>query len=603
MSIINETMDQDRRLFAVVKRLVEETGWQHARGYALAFVLSALVAASTGAIAFVLEDVINDIFVKKNMAALIGVSVGVLVIFLVRGFSMFGQAVILNQISNAIVLELQVKLFRRVMSKEPSFVVGSSSGELMMIVGNGAKSATAMLNTLATAVGRDIFTIIALLVVLFIQNYALALGILLAIPIMAVVINQITKRVRTLSRQQLEVGALLSNRIRAGIQGIRVVKAFGIERELVVKMERNADDLRRLANKQAVVSNRLAPFTELIGGVIVAMAIAIGGWRVIEHGDTPGELVSFIFAALMIYDPARRLSQARTTLEQNLVGIRLMYDFLDLEDVDQDSSNAKALIPKHGEIVFDKVTFSYDRDRSVLNGISFTIEGGRTTAIVGRSGSGKTTISNLVLRFWRPTSGSISIDNQNINDITSESLRANIAYVGQEAFLFDGTLRDNILVGNPSATEKQVMDAIKAANAYDFIQSAPKGLDTVVGELGNTLSGGQRQRIAIARALLRNAQIVLLDEPTSALDGQTERDIQSALKRLSIGRTTIIIAHRLSTIRDADKIIVIGDGQIVESGKHETLLAQNGSYARLYVESETGAQMTVDNQPQEIPAT
>ena len=586
MSIISDDLDKDRRLYAVVRRLIEETGWQHAGGYALAFVLSALVAATTAATAFILEDVINDIFVNKDIAALFGISLAVLIIFVVRGFSMFGQAVILSRISNAIVLELQVKLFRRVMSKEPSFVVGSSSGELMLIVNNGAASATTMLNALATAVGRDILTIVGLLVVLFVQNYPLALGILLAVPVIAVVVNQITMRMRSLSRQQLEIGALLSNKIRTGIQGIKIVKAFGVERELITSMEQNANEMRRLANKQAIVSNRLAPFTELIGGVIIAVAIAAGGWRVIKHGDTPGELVSFIFAALMIYDPARRLSQARAQLEKSLVGIRLMYDFLDRKDADQDKSDAEPLKLTEGTVRFDDVSFAYDPDHIVLNSISFKIEGGKTTAIVGRSGGGKTTIANLLLRFWRPNGGVIRIDEQDINFVAADSLRNNIAYVGQEAFLLDGSIRENIMVGKQNATEAEIIEATKAANAYQFIQSAPKGLDTPVGELGVTLSGGQRQRIAIARALLRDAPIVLLDEPTSALDGETERDIQLALRSLSKGRTTIIIAHRLSTIRDADHILVFGAGDVIEQGNHSQLMALGGQYARLYVETE-----------------
>ncbi len=586
MSIITNAMDHDRRLYSVVRRLITETGWQHAPRYALAFALSAVVAGTTAAVALLLGDVINEIFIKKNINALFAVSMAVFVIFLVRGFSMFGQAVVLSQISNAIVLELQVRLFGQVMSKEPSFVMGSNSAELMMVVNNGARSATNLLRTLAMAVGRDVFTIIGLMIVLFIQNYVIALAMLGAIPVIALFVNQITKRVRSISREQLQVGTLLSNRIRASIQGIRVVKAFGMEKEIQAAMENNAADLKRLSNKQAVVSNRLAPFMEAIGGVIAAAAIAIGGWRVIEHGDTPGELVSFIFAALMVYDPARRLSQARTGLEKQLVGIRLMYDFIDREDFDGDPPDARALKVDRGEVRFDKVFFGYTGDQTVLNEIDFVIEGGKTTAIVGRSGGGKTTIANLLLRFWRPDTGTVRIDEQDINSVTVASLRTNIAYVGQEAFMFDGTIRANIRVGKRDATDAEVISAAKAADAYDFIQQSPRGFDTPVGELGGSLSGGQRQRIAIARALLRDTPIVVLDEPTSALDGETERSIQKALKRLASGRTTVIIAHRLSTIRKADKILVIGDGEVVEGGTHDELIARGGQYARLYAEAE-----------------
>lgn len=590
MSLINDTMDRDGRLFSVVRRLFAETGRQHLGQYAVAFVLSAIVAGTTAAVAFLLKDVINEIFVEKSVSALFSVSLAVLIIFVARGFAMFGQAVILSKISNAIVLELQVRLFGRVMSKEPSFIFRSSSAELMMIVNHGAASASSLLNALMLAVGRDIFTIIGLLAVLFVQNYILALVMIGSIPIIAIVVSAITKRVRSISREQLEVGAMLSNRIRASIQGIKVVKAFGIENDVLKKMNDNASRLKKLGVKQAIVSNRLAPFMESVGGAIAAGAIAIGGWRVINHGDTPGELVSFMFAALMIYDPARRLSQARAGIESSLVGIRLMYDFLDREDLEAESPAAKPLKVGAGCVRFQNVDFGYAPDQLVLKQLSLEIEGGKTTAVVGRSGGGKTTIANLLLRFWRPSSGHIEIDGQNINDVTVSSLRSSIAYVGQDAFLFDGTIRENLLVGKRDASEAEIVAALEAADAYDFVKQAANGLDTSVGELGVGLSGGQRQRIAIARALLRDTPIVLLDEPTSALDGETERGIQNALNRLAEGRTTIIIAHRLSTIRHADKILVVSNGKVIETGTHAALIRADGQYARLYAEMEPDAE-------------
>lgn len=587
MAIFSSSLDTDQRLGSIISRLVRETGLTHWKGYALALGLSALVAGTTGALAFLLEDIINEVFVEKSYAALIALSVAVLVIFVVRGLSMFGQAVLLNQIGNAIVLELQVKLFRKVLSKEPSFISQSSSGELMTVIGNGASSAQAVLQLIATSLGRDVFTLIALIIVLLWQNVLLALGLLIGIPIIAVIISQVAKRVRSLARQHLEISALLGNRIRATIQGMRVVKAFSMEQEFGDSMSKHADELRRVSNKFAVVSNRVAPFMELVGGAAIAGAIAFGGWSVIASGETPGELVSFIFAALMAYDPARRLGSARSAIERSLVGVRLMYDFLD--NVDEAEARDKSLPPLElgkGEVVFDNVHFSYEPANQVLRGMNFTAPAGRTTAIVGRSGGGKTTIVNLLLRFWRPSSGRVLVDGQDIADFSPESLRRHIAYVGQDAFLFDGSVRENILVGDRSASEEKLIEAAKAAGAYDFIRSLPNGFDSPAGELGANLSGGQRQRIAIARALLRNSPIVVLDEPTSALDGETERAIQGSLRRLAAGRTTIVIAHRLSTIRDADQIIVVDGGRVAEVGTHETLIKAGGAYARLYGESD-----------------
>lgn len=585
MQIVSKKIDTDKRLFSIIKRLVSETGWQHAPQYGLAFLLTAIVAGTTAGIALILEDVVNEIFVNKNLTALYAISASIFLIFVLRGFATFGKAVILKRISNAIVLEVKVKLFGRVLAKEPSYVMGSSSAEMMMIVNKGSGSATGLLNTLALAIGRDLFTLIALLGVMFVQNWVLALAMVAAVPIIAVVVTAITVRLRNLNRRRLKISTMLTNRIRASIQGIKTVKAFGIEGALEEHMKTNAKQLRDLAYKQAVVSNRLAPFMEMVGGVIIAGVILIGGWRVIEHGDTPGELVSFMFAALMIYDPARRLGQARTGIEKHLVGLRLMYDFLDRRDEEVDPPHAKPVDMRAGDVTFENVRFSYDGQNRVLRNMSFTARGGETTALVGRSGAGKTTVATLLLRFWRPNKGRILIDGQDLNDITADSLRGAIAYVGQEAFLFDGTILENLSVGRQNATREEIEQAARDADAYEFITRLPQGFDTRVGELGGNLSGGQKQRLTIARALLKDAPIVLLDEPTSALDGETERGIQASLKRLARGRTTIVIAHRLSTIQHADQILVVEAGRVMEAGTHAELIDAGGQYSRLYAEN------------------
>ncbi len=600
MKAFSTSLDTDRRLGSVIARLMRETGSTYWKGYALALLLSAVVAATTGAVAFLIEDVIDEIFVEKSYQALIALSVAVLVIFVARGLAMFGQAVLLNQIGNAIVLELQVKLFRKVLSKEPSFLARNSSGELMTVISTGAGSAQVLLQTIATSVGRDLFTLIALLIVLLWQNTTLALGLLIGIPIIAFVISIVAKRLRGLARKHLEISALLTNRIRSTIQGMRVVKAFSMEDQFGASMSHHADELRRVSNKFAIVSNRVAPLMELVGGVAIAGAIAFGGWRVISQGETPGELVSFIFAALMAYDPARRLGAARSTLERSLVGVRMMYDFLDaVEAHEEREPTLPELKIDGGAIEFDNVSFAYEPDNPILRGVSFKAPAGKTTAIVGRSGGGKSTIVNLLLRFWSPDHGSVSIDGQDLADHSVISLRQAIAYVGQDAFLFDGSLRENILVGNRGASEEQLIAAAQAAGADAFIQALPNGYDTLAGELGSNLSGGQKQRIAIARALIRDSAIVVLDEPTSALDVETERTIQGSLRQLAQGRTTIVIAHRLSTIRDADQIVVIDHGRVVETGTHDGLISAGGAYARLYGEiaEQSDAPVDVTSEP------
>jgi ATP-binding cassette subfamily B protein len=321
---------------------------------------------------------------------------------------------------------------------------------------------------------------------------------------------------------------------------------------------------------------------EALGGFAIAMALIYGGWRVIQTGATPGQFFSFLAAFMLAYEPAKRLARLNIELNSGLVGVRILFEIIDSPPTEPNDDAKPALTITTARVDFNDVRFSYHADEVVIRGMTFAIEPGKMTALVGPSGGGKSTVFNLLLRFYEADAGSIRIDGQDIAQVSRRSLRSQIAYVGQDVFLFHGSIRDNIAIGKPGATDEEIVAAARAAHAHEFIAGFPAGYDTAVGERGARLSGGERQRIAIARALIRNAQIILLDEATASLDSESERLVQDAIAHLCQGRTTIAIAHRLHTITHADRILVVESGAIVESGRHEELLRKGGRYAAFY---------------------
>jgi len=347
------------------------------------------------------------------------------------------------------------------------------------------------------------------------------------------------------------------------------------------RVGRAVEGLFKLGRKGARTRALATPALETLAGIGTGVVLIYGGSQVIGGHNTPGAFFSFIAAVLLAYEPAKRLAKLHIELNSALVGVTMLFEFLDQQEVEDDASSAQALQVSQGQIALRDLTFSYREEEAVLNGLSFVAEGGKTTALVGQSGGGKSTVMAMLLRFYEPAGGTIEIDGQDIRQVTRESLRRSIAYVSQETFLFHGTIRENIAIGKPDATEAEIIAAAKAAHAHDFIMGFEKGYETNCGEQGLQLSGGQRQRISIARAFLKNAPILLLDEATSALDNESERAVQAALAALQTGRTTIVIAHRLSTIRNAEKICVVVGGRVVEEGGHNNLISTNGFYARL----------------------
>ncbi|MGF1503077.1 MAG: ABC transporter ATP-binding protein [Paracoccaceae bacterium] len=566
----------------LLNRLFLENALRHWKGYAVALGFMAVVAAMTGLTAWIIQDVINEIFVAKNAEMVPVIAGAVAAIFIAKGVASYFQTVILSRIGNSIVAEVQMRLFDHVQRHRIDFFDRINTGTLATQFSHCARAAREAINMVVTSMGRDLFTLIALGIVMLVQDPLLAAIALVVGPPIAYGEWLLVRKVKAVARAELLSMAKVVTTIQQTAQGNRVVKAFGLEPAMRADMEDAVEGVRERANRIAQVGAATNPLMESFGGLAIAAVIFYGGWRVIDGGGDPGAFFSFIMAFLMAYEPAKRLARLNINLNAALVGVEMLYNLLDIRPKIAERPDARPLRVSGGEIRLDGVRFRYS-DRSIaLKGLSLTAPAGKITALVGPSGAGKSTIFALIERFFDPAKGRVLIDGQDLRDVTFDSLRGAIAYVSQDAYLFEGTVRDNIRLGRRDATDREVEAAARAANVHGFVLGFPKGYDTELGENGARLSGGQRQRVAIARAMLRSAPILLLDEPTSALDSETEREVTEALGRLMAGRTTLVIAHRLSTVRHADVIHVIEDGQLAESGTHQSLRDGTGLYARLH---------------------
>jgi subfamily B ATP-binding cassette protein MsbA len=566
----------------LISRLVREEGRRHLPSYGLALACMLLVAATTALSAYLMKNVINDVFVDRSTNTMVTLSVVIVVIYAVKGLAGYGQMVILSRISNAIVASNQLKLFSKYLSFDLATITGTHSGELVNRFQTGATSIATALQLLVTSIGRDLFTLLGLVAVMIVQDTAMAIAALLIAPVAVIGIRLLVRRVKKVRLRAYGIAGELLQTLQEALQGIRVVKAYRMERAFVERMAHVTDNARQSADKMAAIGARTSPLMETLGGFAIAAVIVYGGYRVIHSGQTPGEFFSFIAALLLAYEPAKRLARLNLDLQSALLGVQLLFDTLDSVAGETERPGKRVLKVSRGDIVFDHVTFGYDPAEPVIRDLRLTLEGGRTTALVGESGSGKSTLVALVQYLYTPQQGGILIDGQEVRSVTLDSLRGQIAVVSQDTFLFNGTIRDNIAIGRSDASDAEIEAAATAANADGFIRALPSGYLTPVGERGASLSGGQRQRIAIARAILKDAPIILLDEATAALDNESEREVQQALRILAANRTTLVIAHRLNTVRDADIIHVMDGGRVVESGTHMALLTAGGRYRALY---------------------
>lgn len=566
----------------MIKRIVKDAVAPYFGKIVLALVCMALMAAATGGYAYLMDPVINEVFVKKNPAMLVPVGVAVLAAFALKGFANYGQSVLMSYVGGRILADIQNKLYEHVIRLDIGFFHSTNTGKLITRFTSDITAMRAAVSVSLTGFGKDFLTAIVLIGVMFYQDWQLAIIAFTVFPAAILPIARLGRRMRKVSANTQQQIGEFATLLEQTFQGVRHVKAYGMEPYECSRMEKLVETVFDLSFKAQKVSARSSPIMETLGGAAITTIIIYGGSRVIDGASDPGSFFSFITALLLAYEPVKRLANININLQAGLAASQRVFTVLDIEPEIRDADDAKTLEVKGGAIRFKDVAFSYNDETTALHDISLDIEAGQTIALVGPSGAGKSTILNLIPRFYDINAGAITIDGQDIRDVTLESLRSATALVSQEITLFDDTVRSNIAYGRFGATDAEIEEAARHAAAHDFILQLENGYDTIVGEHGVKLSGGQRQRIAIARAMLKNAPILLLDEATSALDTESERHIQGALTELMKGRTTLVIAHRLSTIIDADKICVIQNGRVTEQGRHEELLALGGAYANLY---------------------
>ena len=548
-----------------------------------AFIFSGLVAGLTGAYAWLVRPVLDGIFINKDTFLLNVLPIAILVVAVLKAAFSYGQNYLMNYVGNQAVTDIREALFLQLMRLPVPFHDSNTSGRLVSRVINDVS----LMANAVVGVLKDLFqqslTFVAMLVVIFYQNWKLAAVTLFVIPVSSYTMVRMGQRLRSLATRGQERMGDMASTLQETLAGIRIVKAFGREDAEGKRFRHSNEAFLRMTMKAIQVSSLGSSHMEVIGVVGVAAIIWYGGYLVIQGAMTPGAFFSFLTAMFMAYTPIRRLSGANNTVQQALSAAERVFAVLDLENEKSRDQGLKELKPMARALEFRGVTFQYESSEvPALTGIDLTVTVGEVVALVGSSGSGKTTLVSLVPRFYEPSGGSLLIDGQDIREYTLQSLRRQIGIVSQSTVLFDETIKYNIAYGRMDAPEREVIEAAKAAYAHDFIMRLPQGYDTIIGENGVKLSGGERQRLAIARAILRDSPIMILDEATSALDSESERIVQLALTNLMNNRTTLVIAHRLSTIQNADRIVVLDRGRIVEIGSHHDLLRRDGQYKRLH---------------------
>ena len=567
----------------ILKRLFKDSVRPYTLKLSSSFFFMVIVALTTGLTAWILDPAIEKIFLERDNQMLMVIPIGIILTLLVKGIATYIQTAILTEVGQRIIADTQIKMFSKITYSDLAWVQKNHSGKL---ISNFLYDVTllqdSVSNSLANGI-RDVLTLICLIGVMYYQDWRLATVSLIAIPLVALLSKKLGKRMKKASTEGQKETGVLAMLLSENLDGTRVVRAYQQEEEEIDKVSKSIYRRMELIVKGAKTRAAASPFSEFLAGFGIAAALYYAGIRGIQGELALNEFISFLGAMMLSFQPLKRLSAISTSMQDGFAAAIRIFALLDEESLIKEKDDAKELLVEKGELNFTEVSLSYNQNNdNALEKINLLIKAGSTTALVGPSGAGKTSCLNLIPRFYDPSSGRISIDGQDIKNVTIESLRSSISLVSQEPKIFDTTIRDNINYGKINASNEEIVEASKSAAAHDFIMSMPNQYDTIVGENGFSLSGGQKQRISIARAFIKDAPILLLDEATSSLDNESENLVQHAINLLMKNRTTIIIAHRLSTIMNSDKIVVFNKGRIEEIGSHNELLVQEGLYKKLY---------------------